>query len=304
MDHKKYKAWGSGTDSGIKLTLYLEVDEYIENFSSGYGVRIVFHEPGTFPMPADEGLTLSPGYETNIGLRAINVTRLNEPYGNCTSDVDKFRKKYNFTYSKTACLAFCRVENVIKECSCVPYDAPDIDFGKKRRICGSKPWDEFCVDYVDNMFEKGALGCDCISPCSEFVYSKTMSGRVWPHKDYLEKVLMKDICAKNLTSLKNACAQIKNETTDFNYERYKNNFVRVLIYFEDLNYEKITEEPFYTPVRFVSDIGGAAGLFMGISLLSFFEVLQLILEIVLHLFDRKTAGPNNDELLEKKDAPT
>lgn len=59
--------------SGIKLTLYLEVDEYIENFSSGYGVRIVFHEPGTFPMPAEEGLTLSPGYETNIGLRAVSI---------------------------------------------------------------------------------------------------------------------------------------------------------------------------------------------------------------------------------------
>lgn len=55
------------------MTLYLEVDEYIENYSSGYGVRIVFHEPGTFPMPAEEGLTLSPGYETSIGLRAVRI---------------------------------------------------------------------------------------------------------------------------------------------------------------------------------------------------------------------------------------
>lgn len=27
--------------------------------------------------------------------------------------------------------------------------------------------------------------------------------------------------------------------------RYRNNFLRVLIYFEDLNYETITEEPMY-----------------------------------------------------------
>ena len=36
-------------------------------------------------------------------------------------------------------------------------------------------------------------------------------------------------------------------------------------------------------VRFLSDIGGAMGLFMGASVLSFVEVLQLILEIVLFL---------------------
>ena len=56
---------------GIKLTLNLEVDEYVKNFASGYGVRVVIHEPGTFPLPAEEGMTLSPGYETSIGLKAV-----------------------------------------------------------------------------------------------------------------------------------------------------------------------------------------------------------------------------------------
>lgn len=31
---------------------------------------------------------------------------------------------------------------------------------------------------------------------------------------------MKDICRKNLTSLRDACNQIENDTVDFNYERY------------------------------------------------------------------------------------
>ena len=56
---------------GIKLTLNLEMDEYIKNFASGYGIRMVFHEPGTYPLPAEEGLTLSPGHETSIGLRMV-----------------------------------------------------------------------------------------------------------------------------------------------------------------------------------------------------------------------------------------
>ena len=37
-------------------------------------------------------------------------------------------------------------------------------------------------------------------------------------------------------------------------------------------------------MRFVSDIGGAMGLFLGASLLSFVEGLQLVLELVLFMF--------------------
>ena len=58
--------------AGIKLTLNLEIDEYIKNFASGYGIRMVFHEPGTLPLPDEEGLTLSPGSETSIGLKMVS----------------------------------------------------------------------------------------------------------------------------------------------------------------------------------------------------------------------------------------
>ncbi|XP_045176235.2 FMRFamide-activated amiloride-sensitive sodium channel-like [Mercenaria mercenaria] len=286
MDDSKFQSWRSGPEAGIKMTLHLEVDEYVERLSSGYGVRIVFHEPGTFPMPVEEGLTISPGFETSIGLRAINVTRLGEPYGQCTNfGSEKFRQKYNLTYSKTACLEFCRIENVINKCSCIPNEAPDIDFGEDVDVCNSK--DELCTFEVELMLENGTLQCDCINHCSEFVYGKTISGRLWPHKDYLEKIIMKDMCAKNLTSLAKACKQVDAKNQQFDYDRYRNNFVRVIIYFEDLNYQKITEEPFYTTVRFICDIGGAMGLFIGVSILSLFEVLQLILELVLYLKDRK-----------------
>ena len=54
------------------MTLNLEMDEYIKNFASGYGIRVVFHDPGTYPLPAEEGMTLSPGYETSIGLRMVS----------------------------------------------------------------------------------------------------------------------------------------------------------------------------------------------------------------------------------------
>jgi hypothetical protein len=39
----------------------------------------------------------------------------------------------------------------------------------------------------------------------------------------------------------------------------------------------------FQPVRFVSDIGGAMGLFLGASLLSVLEIFQMIMEVVIHM---------------------
>ncbi|XP_060598499.1 acid-sensing ion channel 4-A-like [Ruditapes philippinarum] len=66
-------------------------------------------------------------------------------------------------------------------------------------------------------------------------------------------------------------------------DKYRRNFLRVLIYYEDLNYELIEEEPLYEPVRFLSDIGGTMGLFLGASALTFVEILQLVLELILFI---------------------
>ncbi|KAL4218059.1 hypothetical protein ACF0H5_022797 [Mactra antiquata] len=286
----KYRAVQSGLEHGIQMTFYIEVDEYIENHSSGYGVRMVFHQPGTLPLPTEEGLTINPEFETFIGLRAINITRLGHPYGICTEGED-FNKKYNITYSKPACLEFCRILYTIDLCGCKPYNTPDLlDQFEAKNISVCKDWDtydEYCMLYVSKEMDAGNLACDCINPCSEIMYQMTLSGRTWPNKGYLEKVLMRELCDKYLSSSKKACYQIKNDSAEFNYNRYKNNFARVHIYFEDLNYERITEEPSYSPVRFISDIGGAVGLFLGCSLLSLFEILQLLLEIILYLCHRE-----------------
>ena len=59
------------------------------------------------------------------------------------------------------------------------------------------------------------------------------------------------------------------------------NFLAVYIYFENLNFETVSEEPLYNTLRFLSDIGGAMGLYMGASVLTYVEILQVALEVFL-----------------------
>lgn len=60
--------------------------------------------------------------------------------------------------------------------------------------------------------------------------------------------------------------------------------MKLNIFYEELNYETITEERSYELANFVSDLGGSLGLWIGMSVLSFAEVLELLLLIGYALF--------------------
>jgi hypothetical protein len=46
----------------------LENHESFQDMTEGYGLRLVLHEIGSFPLPSEEGMTISGGYETSLAL--------------------------------------------------------------------------------------------------------------------------------------------------------------------------------------------------------------------------------------------
>ena len=60
------------------------------------------------------------------------------------------------------------------------------------------------------------------------------------------------------------------------------------IYYDDLSYTKIDQNPKMLTVDLVSNMGGLLGLFIGISFLSFGELFEVFFEIVFILFDKST----------------
>ncbi|XP_060598496.1 FMRFamide-activated amiloride-sensitive sodium channel-like isoform X2 [Ruditapes philippinarum] len=285
LAHREFVAVRSGPSNAMKLTLNVEIDEYIDNLSTGYGIRIVFHEHGTYPLPSHEGITLSPGSETNIGLRMVRILRLPEPYGNC-SDGREFARKYQKKYSISACYEFCRILEIIETCNCLPAEAPDeVPLNKTSLpVCNTtEEAVEKCILKVNVELDNGDISCDCHPPCRETVYTKKTSSTFWPSDDYL-KVLITEVCNnKSHSDFWDAPCSGMEKLASHELDKYRRNFLRVLIYFEDLHYELIEEEPIYEPVRFISDIGGTIGLFLGASALTFVELLQLVLELILFI---------------------
>ena len=53
------------------------------------------------------------------------------------------------------------------------------------------------------------------------------------------------------------------------------------VYFSSLTVEAISESPEYTFLSFLSSIGGDLSLYIGVTILSFFEVAELIIRLLI-----------------------
>lgn len=78
------------------------------------------------------------------------------------------------------------------------------------------------------------------------------------------------------------------------YNTFKNSIVPVSIYFDELTITTIKETVSLSFVGLVANIGGTLGLFIGVSMLTFTEVLVLLIDVGLIEFFKKSASNRVD----------
>ncbi|KAK2167591.1 hypothetical protein LSH36_26g10055, partial [Paralvinella palmiformis] len=59
----------ASVSTGLTLMIYIEKHEYIEGLTQGEGMRVVIHPYNTMPFVTENGVAVSPGQETFIGMR-------------------------------------------------------------------------------------------------------------------------------------------------------------------------------------------------------------------------------------------
>ncbi|XP_052255006.1 amiloride-sensitive sodium channel subunit beta-like [Dreissena polymorpha] len=272
LDNDKFTVMTPGPEGGLKLVLYMESMEYLQGITTGYGARIQVHEPGTYPYPVHEGMHVPASMETSIGLKLVTVERLNGTYGDCEWGAD-FQAKYGVRYTRRSCYSACVLEDIVSTCGChsddAEYFAQRLNDSLGR--CESKN-ETACQAGVERRYETMVSVCPCPNPCNETVYVKSVSQRQWPTDDYA-RVLLQGVCEMDLEKCKNLRMLINDERA------LSNSFLRLNIYYEDLNYEMIKEYPEIEWQQFLSDVGGAIGLWIGLSILSLCEVAQLLVEL-------------------------
>ncbi|WAR23026.1 SCNuncharacterized [Mya arenaria] len=137
---------------GLSLLWYLESSEYLSGVTTGYGARLLLHEPDSYPYPAQEGIFIPASMETSIGLKMVRnicesehcevkwlfkcndftektfIARANGSYGSCEWG-DDFRSRYDVMYTRRSCQSFCVLEDVVNTCGC--FDKEMEEFARK-----------------------------------------------------------------------------------------------------------------------------------------------------------------------------
>ncbi|ESP00693.1 hypothetical protein LOTGIDRAFT_157983 [Lottia gigantea] len=257
---------------GLTLELYLEQSDYVPALSQEAGIRVVIHSRNATPFPEDEGVSVSPGYATSIGLQAVEMVRLGPPHSDCanigtTDDLYQLHSAYD--YSKISCMKSCYQELIIDECGC---ESPVYYVVNKAGVCNmTNEDDEWCVSNIESIRQSEYKGCNtkCPQPCIERKYDKSISAAEWPSNNYKEQ----------LTSRFQRSRSDFMDSFSLGGDQLKD-FVKLRVYYQEMVYKSIEATKSYESMNLISDIGGQLGLWLGLSAITIGELCSFILLLV------------------------
>ncbi len=265
----------SGYFDGLSLGFY-------SNTSYDYGsILIYIHNHTMSPFTIfNKGSFISSGCFNYFVINRIYDQKLEYPFNNCFKDIlsidysltmmmvnttiiDYF-KLNNWTYSQKECLSLCRnlKFNELNNCSCY-LDRIDYEINRycyqfkddKTRLCVNK--------FLANFNNLDLCGTNyCPLECDSFSYEiseKTKS--ISAHYGYVERTNM----------------DFFNEFKT--YENVSKTFYSFNVYYNDLKYTFIKQEPKIELFGLISNIGGILGLFLGFSFISFLELFEVVTEL-------------------------
>ncbi|CAF1010201.1 unnamed protein product [Brachionus calyciflorus] len=259
---------------GLRLVLNTSVPDSLKFITPFTGAIVFIHNHTTDPMMVT-GITLAPKTETNIGLSRMFYSSQPKPYSQCetsTNDPNSFSSElYKLVlentqfYTQTLCIYQCFQREVIKNCNCSVTTFPD--FYKEKSCSGIDQ--SICLQQVFDMAKNTDFFSDtcyqeCPLECDGMTFQKTVSTTQYSNFQFEEYLKMSRF------------------TRYFNRTEVNgNDFTAFSVYYENLGYINIEESPSMEWVDLLSNLGGIAGLFLGVSFLSFVEIIECAMQIIL-----------------------
>ncbi|XP_042142143.1 amiloride-sensitive sodium channel subunit beta-like [Ixodes scapularis] len=217
----------------------------------------MIHSHGTRYSVCSDGVYITPGRATYVGLNVIAQTGLPAPYANpCRRDWPSTLLPHltsdSISYTREECLNMCLQMNTRRECGCQSRLLPSLPkkgrWPEPTRVC-KKQKELLCADRIAAEETSKFLEdqCRCYRPCFDVNYKRD--------------VTVTDIRQQDE----------KDEST-----KQSGPLARLVVYFNTLAYEHIRSVPKYDGTRVLSNIGGINGMYLGLSFFVLFQVLDMV----------------------------
>jgi len=266
----------SGSDFGLRLAFYAGHHENLSIinalFASGVKLRI---ENSSFQSENSNGVRISNGFETDILVERIYKFSLPRPYSSCeiyettsfhSSHLYKIITASPYLYEQLFCFRQCRQAITIENCNCTDprylslFNVSDCETNDQIE-CNMRVRKENIPQSVSKCLDLCPLECSQI-----FFNTKVQSTR-----------LIGDLFADFIKQSKQLSEDFVKRRIDA--DTASQSFVKVNIFYESLSHTLSVDQPKMDIVSLLAYMGGIAGLLLGISAFSFWELLILAIEI-------------------------
>ena len=269
---------------GLHAELYSGFYEKLNTlnaYNGGLGLLIRVDNASYLTDHMTYGIRISTGLHTDIIVERSFKFMLPRPYSNCEIDSDSSKTTYvsdiynmiaqsKYEYTQQLCLSQCYQKLMIDECNCTDTLLSLYDVN----VCATDE-ETNCVDETlfDIYLRSEYIERVCMPLCPLQCNTTEYKTRLASHR------LKGDLYAKYIGENQNLSADFVSETIDARTAR--ESVTSVNIFYDSLSYTASTESPQLDIVGLLASIGGNLGLFLGMSLLSVCELLEIFFEIYL-----------------------
>ncbi|XP_023215424.1 amiloride-sensitive sodium channel subunit gamma-like [Centruroides sculpturatus] len=294
----------TGSALGLRLTLNIEREEYLDLISPEYGARLLVHPQGTFPTLQRGGVILQPGTKTYVSVRMRKIERLPEPYRGCSDDFQKtLLAKYlkmtgqefllhHQVYTYEYCQTLCREAHLLNQCGCLEELA--LEGNKSCDPCNGTQ--ARCRSGFYRSFTRASSTHECQKlckpACTDIRYDLTVSQSEWPNVQQQQYALkrwpnLNKRLGQSLSSSNSNNTTDTKEEIQINRKYFRKNFLRVHVYIQEMNYLSVKDIPGYTLPQLFADLGGCLGLYIGVSAITVVEIIEHVFSVFAFLYVKR-----------------
>jgi hypothetical protein len=276
-----------GVVFGLRMSLYVNFYQNLTEINSIHGAlgALIRIENSSYLTYSNmDGIRLSPGFDTSISVSRSFKSNLPQPYSNCIIDNETNAEFHSelfdliqnseYRYKQELCFWQCIQRTLLLECNCtdptiisiLPNASRCIEQNEKEFACYLNLWNgkiKNKIFFVEN----------CQSECPLECYLDEFDASLSSNQIFSNFYL--NFLNSNHTNLSNDF-----QTTQIDSLGVKESFVSFNIFYKSLSYEISSESPQLTLITLFANIGGYLGLFLGVSIFSLFEPIQILIEII------------------------
>ncbi|GFT68817.1 acid-sensing ion channel 1C [Nephila pilipes] len=256
---EEFNIRSEGRNGGLELIMNVEPHQYLP-ISHTVGVKVIVHNSREDSIPEENGITVMPGYETDIQLQQNMIRRLPVPYKDgCVS----YENSNDLSWkSQRACMQACVQEYNFAKCGCIENEFQDnLNPEGSRRQCDLKNSSDICcLDSVLNHLATHGTNCSCPLSCEATIFTTHTTMATWPSSASFFKG-KSNISNEDWISLRN----------------YRASHAKVNIFFSTFEKTVYEQKPHFLQSEIFSHLGGELGLWLGLSIVAVFEFGEVLL---------------------------